>query len=294
MEAFQAPLAAYGTWSTVRGVRAWQPSAALVGQDFVPYGTGGQWVSTRAGWVFESSYPFGWATYHYGRWWYEEGFGWVWMPDTVWGPSWVDWRFGGGYTGWAPLPPLWLSSWHRPHWFFVETHRFCGREPWRYRVAPGVFSVAWSATQPLPPRRWGHVSWYSGPKWGQVAKFATETPVRRPISRYYPPHGAVPVNAYRPVGATAPKGMPQPGYPVPAPQAPKHQPAAGYQPVPREVPRAYPGPQATPRAYAPPPAPMPQAVPRTYAPPPGAAPQALSPRDALGQRCPRAVRAGRA
>ena len=28
------------------------------------------------------------------------------MPDTVWGPSWVTWRYSDDYCGWAPLPPL--------------------------------------------------------------------------------------------------------------------------------------------------------------------------------------------
>ena len=27
------------------------------------------------------------------------------MPGTVWGPAWVSWQYGGGYVGWAPLPP---------------------------------------------------------------------------------------------------------------------------------------------------------------------------------------------
>ena len=31
--------------------------------------------------------------------------GWVWMPDTTWGPSWVSWRYTSSHCGWAPLPP---------------------------------------------------------------------------------------------------------------------------------------------------------------------------------------------
>ena len=30
---------------------------------------------------------------------------WVWVPDDVWGPAWVSWRYGDDYVGWAPLPP---------------------------------------------------------------------------------------------------------------------------------------------------------------------------------------------
>jgi hypothetical protein len=54
-------------------------------------------------WV--SDYPWGWAPFHYGRWVYDGYYGWVWAPDEVWGPAWVDWRIGGGVYGWAPLAP---------------------------------------------------------------------------------------------------------------------------------------------------------------------------------------------
>src|SRR5262249_49228579 len=30
---------------------------------------------------------------------------WVWVPAVQWAPAWVTWREGGGYIGWAPLPP---------------------------------------------------------------------------------------------------------------------------------------------------------------------------------------------
>jgi hypothetical protein len=36
---------------------------------------------------------------------WEPRFGWLWTPGTVWGPAWVSWQYGGGYVGWAPLPP---------------------------------------------------------------------------------------------------------------------------------------------------------------------------------------------
>ncbi len=60
---------------------------------------------TDCGWYWVSSEPWAWATYHYGRWAYDPYDGWAWVPDTEWGPSWVCWREGGGYCGWAPLPP---------------------------------------------------------------------------------------------------------------------------------------------------------------------------------------------
>jgi hypothetical protein len=62
-------------------------------------------VVTNYGWTWASNEPFGWATYHYGRWAWDSRFGWLWVPGTIWGPAWVSWQYGGGYVGWAPLPP---------------------------------------------------------------------------------------------------------------------------------------------------------------------------------------------
>src|SRR6185503_19526629 len=56
-------------------------------------------------WYWVSDEPWAWATYHYGRWQLAGGYGWVWVPETVWAPAWVSWREGGGYVGWAPMPP---------------------------------------------------------------------------------------------------------------------------------------------------------------------------------------------
>ncbi len=52
-----------------------------------------------------SEEPFGWATYHYGRWVRLRRVGWVWVPGDEWAPAWVSWRTSKDYVGWAPLPP---------------------------------------------------------------------------------------------------------------------------------------------------------------------------------------------
>ena len=54
-------------------------------------------------WV--SDYSWGWRPFHDGRWYLDATYGWVWTPDTVWAPAWVNWRECDGYYGWAPLPP---------------------------------------------------------------------------------------------------------------------------------------------------------------------------------------------
>jgi len=72
--------------------------------NWAPY-SDGHWVYTDEGWTWVSDEPWGWATYHYGRWANIDGTGWVWVPGYRWAPAWVSWRYGGGYCGWAPLPP---------------------------------------------------------------------------------------------------------------------------------------------------------------------------------------------
>ena len=107
---FQDELAPYGDWIDDGSYgRVWTPNASLVGTDFTPYYTGGHWVLTEFGWTWVSDWSWGWAPFHYGRWVIVSGFGWCWVPGTMWGPAWVTWRSGGGYVGWAALPPRGVS-----------------------------------------------------------------------------------------------------------------------------------------------------------------------------------------
>ncbi|MBI3852353.1 MAG: hypothetical protein HY298_19020 [Verrucomicrobia bacterium] len=100
---FYAPLSPYGEWVVVGSYgRCWRPARVAVG--WRPY-CNGHWVRCDAGWYWASDEPWGWATYHYGRWDFTARFGWVWVPQIQWAPAWVYWHEGGGYVGWAPLPP---------------------------------------------------------------------------------------------------------------------------------------------------------------------------------------------
>jgi uncharacterized protein DUF6600 len=100
---FTEPLSTQGSWVNVGSYgRCWHPYS--VDATWRPY-CEGTWVSTDQGWYWQSNEPWSWACYHYGRWAQDPYYGWVWAPDTVWGPSWVCFREGGGYCGWAPLPP---------------------------------------------------------------------------------------------------------------------------------------------------------------------------------------------
>jgi len=100
---FYEPLAAHGRWEVVGTYgRCWIPGHVEAG--WRPY-SNGYWQRTDAGWYWVSEEPWGWATYHYGRWDWHAAHGWVWVPHTQWAPAWVSWREGGGYVGWAPLRP---------------------------------------------------------------------------------------------------------------------------------------------------------------------------------------------
>ena len=56
----------YGDWVSYQSAYVWVPRA--VGVEWRPY-TRGHWAYTRQyGWLWVSDEPFGWATYHYGRW----------------------------------------------------------------------------------------------------------------------------------------------------------------------------------------------------------------------------------
>lgn len=102
---FYDSLAPYGTWVELENYGyVWQPRATTQSARWRPY-TVGQWSHTDYGYTWISKEPFGWATYHYGRWARLRKLGWVWIPGQEWGPAWVSWRYSDRYVGWAPLPP---------------------------------------------------------------------------------------------------------------------------------------------------------------------------------------------
>lgn len=104
LETFYEELSPYGVWiNDPQYGYVWRPD---VDQDeFRPYYTNGHWEMTKYGNTWVSDYEWGWAPFHYGRWHHSSRRGWIWVPDTRWGPAWVSWRSGGGYYGWAPLGP---------------------------------------------------------------------------------------------------------------------------------------------------------------------------------------------
>lgn len=131
---FYSSLAPHGEWIEVAsGTRVWRPFH--IPYHWRPY-LNGRWAWTDYGWYWMSDEPFGWITYHYGRWYYDNYYGWVWMPDDVWAPAWVEWRYNDDYIGWAPLPPYakfdmtfgirFTTHWTAPahYWNVVRYNRF--------------------------------------------------------------------------------------------------------------------------------------------------------------------------
>lgn len=80
----------------------WRPKDT--DENWRPY-INGQWVYTDHGWLWASNESWGWAVFHYGRWWNSPKYGWVWLPGKVWSPAWVQWRISDDHIGWCALSP---------------------------------------------------------------------------------------------------------------------------------------------------------------------------------------------
>jgi hypothetical protein len=100
---FYDDLAPYGNW-VERPQYGWVWRPQVEQSSWRPY-EDGHWVWTDEGWTWISDEPYGWATYHYGRWYDDPDYGWEWIPGDEWAPAWVSWQESDDYLGWAPLPP---------------------------------------------------------------------------------------------------------------------------------------------------------------------------------------------
>ena len=143
-QTFYSELAPYGQWvpSPAYG-SVWIPNA---GPDFQPYATDGHWIVTEFGNTWVSDYTWGWAPFHYGRWYFDNQYGWAWVPGNDWGPAWVSWRSGGGYYGWAPLGPGFDINVNinipAPYWTFVPQVYITSPYLYSYRVSrPNVVNI---------------------------------------------------------------------------------------------------------------------------------------------------------
>lgn len=149
---FYRKLDPYGDWIETGSYGfVFQPRPAARSRDWRPY-TNGHWVYTDAGWTWISDEPFGWATYHYGRWTRLRDIGWVWVPGNEWAPAWVSWRRGNDFVGWAPLPPQ--AHFNRSTGIRISSDSTYGIAPEQYAFVPvGQFGGAQSSRVIVPPSR---------------------------------------------------------------------------------------------------------------------------------------------
>ncbi len=155
---FYSDLGPFGDWIELEpGLYAWHP--IYVDPDWRPY-TVGRWVWSDYGSYWVTAEPFGWATYHYGRWFFDNPYGWIWIPDTVWGPAWVEWRSNDDYIGWAPLPPYarfhvtvgirFTRRWEAPpiYWSFISYDHFASERVYHNFVLEDHTRRIIAATRP--------------------------------------------------------------------------------------------------------------------------------------------------
>lgn len=153
---FYNDLSPYGHWIELSpDFVVWRPSANM---SWAPYASG-RWIWTNFGWYWDSYEPFGFIVFHYGRWFYDDYYGWVWLPDNQWAPAWVEWRFDDSFIGWSPLPPyaffslnsgiFWSYNYVSPYnyWHFVNIHHFHYNNINNYFVADNIKYRTYSNTK---------------------------------------------------------------------------------------------------------------------------------------------------
>jgi len=126
---------ANGNWYDVAGQGpVWQPQIAVNDSGFDPYGSGAWVWYPNTGYLWASSYSWGWTPYRCGNWSYYSSFGWGWAPGSGCGGR--GWGFAGGGrpvniilgpTGYRPIRvpvgdgprriqptlPVQVQAWHR-------------------------------------------------------------------------------------------------------------------------------------------------------------------------------------
>jgi hypothetical protein len=183
-------LAPYGEWIyTPEYGYAWRPYIDYY-EDFRPYATRGNWVYTDLGWTWVSDYRWGWATFHYGRWFYDDYFGWMWLPGYEWAPAWVTWGVYNDYWAWAPMGPnIHVNinfGWHAPGfwWTMVPRRHFCSHN-WYSHIyhRPVQINNITIINNVYYGKRENHYNqqWYNGPRVTEVEKHARTKVKKRTI-----------------------------------------------------------------------------------------------------------------
>jgi hypothetical protein len=117
----------YGDWVyTSKYGYVWKPYASAINvyADWSPYRYGHWRWTPPYGWVWINDEPWGWATYHHGRWFYDAGY-WYWSPygyyrhsRSWWFPALVAVTIVNYNVCWYPLPyhcHYYNYNWHHHH-----------------------------------------------------------------------------------------------------------------------------------------------------------------------------------
>jgi len=193
LDVFRADLDPYGRWvDDSRYGHVWVPDTQVVGSDFAPYVSNGNWaLDADSNWVWESNYPFGGVVFHYGRWVWIDSVGWSWVPGRRYAPAWVVWRVPTddySYVGWAPAPPtfvwydtglFWLTYYPPLPFVFCPSHYLFYSHFGPYLVHDRRFAAtlvnhsAWYSTAPI------HGRGYVNPSFAQARVPAYSAPTQR-------------------------------------------------------------------------------------------------------------------
>lgn len=180
---FYENLAPYGQWiEDPKLGYVWSPDAD---GNFRPYYTNGHWAMTEYGNTWISDYPWGWACFHYGRWTYDNYYGWLWIPGSNWGPAWVGWRYSDGFYGWAPLGPGYeFSSTYGDYlcpndwWVFIPCQYVYAGNYYRYWNGPRGNSHIISNSHFINNTyENNHITYVSGPRTKEIENI-THQPVQ--------------------------------------------------------------------------------------------------------------------
>lgn len=191
LQTFYDELTPYGEWIfTPDYGYAWRPYMDY-NEDFRPYATNGRWVYTHYGWTWASDYRWGWAAFHYGRWFYDDYLGWMWTPGYEWAPAWVTWGTYDNCYAWAPMGPrIEVNvnfSWHAPDfwWTVVPYRHFCSSDWYhnRYRQTVQINNITYITNiYNNSDNRGGNSrsGWFNGPRVNEVERVANTrvTPVK--------------------------------------------------------------------------------------------------------------------
>jgi len=176
-QTFYDELSPYGEWiSTSDYGYVWRPYDN--GEPFRPYVTRGHWVYTDYGWTWDSDYQWGWAPFHYGRWYFDNYYGWMWVPGNEWAPAWVTWGSYNQCWAWAPMGPnILVSTGINPAapyfwWTFVPRQHFCSGnwQAYIYRRPVHINNII-CINNIYNGHHHGHQGgWFHGPRVGEVER----------------------------------------------------------------------------------------------------------------------------